>query len=384
VPREDAVAAGYPSGTVNLESFLGVSGEVEARCEALQGAMVAWLAGYRRQRALFDGSIRSVLDLYETHPASPFHSLKPGSRHPYQIYLKKLRAYIGGRAVEAVIGLDVMDWYKVWSNADEAGRPRSVAAGRMAVTVLKSALSFACICGFEECRRLKTVLSDDLTFAVPRPRSMVATADDVVKARDAAHAIGSPSRALAYALQFETVLRQWDVIGQWYPLAEPFPSAVIRGDRKWVGLSWSHIDDDLVLRYRPTKTESTSGADVVIDLKLCPMVLEEMAHVPPEGRSGPVIVSETTGLPYTADQYQHGWTRVRKVAGLPKELWARDLRASGITEARAGTRPAALEDAAKVAGHTTKRTTAQVYDREHLEAARRFSTARIANRTGTS
>lgn len=46
------------------------------------------------------------------------------------------------------------------------------------------------------------------------------TADDVVRLRQAAHAAGRPSSALAYALVFETAIRLWDIIGQWVPVSE--------------------------------------------------------------------------------------------------------------------------------------------------------------------
>ena len=59
-------------------------------------------------------------------------------------------------------------------------------------------------------------------------------------------------------------------------------------------------------------------------------------------------------------------------------IWARDLRASGITEGRAAN--ASIDDAAKVAGHSGKRTTATVYDRAVLEAAGCFADARILGR----
>lgn len=68
----------------------------------------------------------------------------------------------------------------------------------------------------------------------------------------------------------------------------------------------------------------------------------------------------------------------RKAAGISDNVWARDLRASGISEARAG--GVATDDAAKVAGHASTKTTAAVYDRANLEAAERFAEARVAKR----
>lgn len=91
-----------------------------------------------------------------------------------------------------------------------------------------------------------------------------------------------------------------------------------------------------------------------------------------------MVVSEQSGLPYRASIFAQRWTVDRKAAGLPSNLWARDLRASGITEGRASN--VSTDDAAKVAGHSSKRTTAAVYDRAVLEAADRFADARVKRR----
>jgi hypothetical protein len=38
---------------------------------------------------------------------------------------------------------------------------------------------------------------------------------------------------------------------------------------------WSQIDEQRMLRYTPAKTQFTSGAKAVLDLKGYPMVMEE-------------------------------------------------------------------------------------------------------------
>jgi hypothetical protein len=71
------------------------------------------------------------------------------------------------------------------------------------------------------------------------------------------------------------------------------------------------------------------------------------------------------------------WDKVRTITGISKDVWNRDMRAGGVTEARQGAAP--LDDVAKTAGDT-KRTTAKIYDRDRLEASRRVATARTAFR----
>src|SRR5690606_14520245 len=98
-------------------------------------------------------------------------------------------------------------------------------------------------------------------------------------------------------------------------------------------LRWEDIDSDLVLTYTPSKTEDTSGRRTTYFLAKAPMVLDELQHWPVERRRGPLIISEQTGLPWRAKVFSDRWKADRKAAGLPTSLWARDLRASGITEA---------------------------------------------------
>jgi integrase len=68
----------------------------------------------------------------------------------------------------------------------------------------------------------------------------------------------------------------------------------------------------------------------------------------------------------------------RTSASLPANIWARDLRASGISEGRAA--GVSMDDAAKVAGHASTRMTSAVYDRAVLAAAERFAEARSNKR----
>lgn len=197
--------------------------------------------------------------------------------------------------------------------------------------------------------------------------------------RKAAHAIGHPGAALCYAIQFEGTVRQWDIRGQWVDLSDPRPSAVIDGARKWIGITWNHVDQNMVLRFTPAKTEKTTGEEVVIDLRACPMIMEELNHVPDSERAGPIIKNKSTSLPYHEDSFIVTWRKVRKACNLPSDIWNRDLRASGTTEARAAN--ATHDDVKKLMGHSARsETSSKVYDRARLEAQRRIAQARKAHR----
>jgi integrase len=175
-------------------------------------------------------------------------------------------------------------------------------------------------------------------------------------------------------------MRQGDVNGKWVPLPDKRPSLIIDRGKKWFGPNWSQIDEYNILRYAPSKTLHTSGAEVVLDLKALPMVMEELSKVPDEARRGPLIINPRTGLPYRPDYFRKLWGEVRRRSGIRKEVWNRDTRAGGVTEGRQAGAP--TDDLAKTAGHANKRTTARVYDRDRLEAARRVAAARVAYRDG--
>ncbi len=372
-----AIKAGFPTKRVNLSFFGDDEAALVARCHRLTAEMNEWLSGGRNRDVTFNGTIRAVINLWQIDKDSPYRLIEASSRHPYDVYARMIVETVGERRVDAVDGRDLRRWHAEWSAPLEDGRKPRLAAARMAVIVLKNALTFAATCRKPGCTELREILSK-IRFAGPRPRTEAPTAAEIVAARKAAHDIGHSAAALAYALQFEGAMRQWDVVGKWVPLADKKPSLIIDGAKKWVGPMWSQIDEHLILRYTPAKTQFTSGAEVVLDLSQLPMVLEELAKVPPETRRGSLIVNPRTGLPYRPWYFQDIWKKVRKITGIKKEVWNRDTRAGAVTEGRqAG---ALTDDLAKTAGHSDKRTTAKVYDRDRLEAARRVAAARIAYR----
>jgi hypothetical protein len=377
-----AKRAGYPVKWVNLACFADDPRLLLARCQRLQAEMLAFMSGRGGRGApAFDGTIGTLIEIYLTDRDSPYRRLKPSSVHPYDVYAGRLKATIGSRRIDRCDGRDVRRWFEAWSAPVEPSGHPTIAAARFAMMVLKAALSFGIQCRLEGCAGFKAIL-DEMRFASLAPRRQAPTAAEVKRAMEAARGRGQPTAALAYALQFEATLRPWDVIGEWLPLSDPRPSALIAGNRKWIGPTWGHIDSDMILTATPTKTEGRTRARVVIDLKLCPMVISEIATIPLESRSGPLVRDAATGQPFKHAVWQRLWRRVTEATGLPSELWNRDLRAGGITEAEdSDTR---VEDRAKVAGHSNPKTTADVYDRGVLEAHRRVARARLAHRPKTN
>lgn len=361
IAREADRKAGFRPKSVNLSRWADDPIALAERCDTLWAEMLEWRSARPVNPLQFDGTLRSLLLLYQSHPQSTFHQLSPASRRPYDSYLPRLVKEFGERTVDSTSGLDLLTWHADWSNGGV-----NLAASAMCRAVLDAAINFGVMARLKGCAELATALrATKRSLPKPRPRSTVMSSDDIVRLRQAAHAAGRPSSALAYALVFETTLRLWDVIGQW--------QSANRGPDTWHGLRWENIGPDLVLRYTPSKTSAKTGIAVTFPLDRAPMVIEELAHWPV--RKGPVVVREGTGMPYRGNHFGEGWRKDRAAVGLPSTIWARDLRASGITEARAA--GVTTDDTAKVAGHTSTRITSAVYDRAVLEAAQRFADARM-------
>lgn len=211
-----AIMAGFRPKRVNLKHFAGDQAALFARCHRLTAEMKDWMSGGKRD-VLFDGTIRAVINLWQTDPDSP--KIEASSRHPYDIYARMIIETVGARRVDVVDGRDVRRWHGEWSAPMEEGRKPRLAAARMAIIVLKNALTFASTCRKPGCAELRKILGD-VRFAGPPPREEAPSAADVIAARKAAHDLGHGAAALAYALQFEGAMRQWDVVGKWVPLSD--------------------------------------------------------------------------------------------------------------------------------------------------------------------
>lgn len=357
-------------------AFEGDGEALAQRCRRL--AIEQVMATQSGDRVVFDGTFGRLIDNYLKDPESDYHTLKPGSLHPYTVYSKKLKQHIGDLRIEDHDGRDVRRWFKIWAGVDDlrdshAHLPRA----RFMLTIMKKSISFGVECRMRGCAEFQIVLSA-LEFPSSKRRKFAPTAADVEAAARAAHEDGSPLRALLYKLQFETTARQWDLIGQWFPLSDPRPSFILHGQRKWIGPTWSNIDKNMILHIVPTKTEDTTEAEGHYDLKVCPMVMAEISCIQLEQRTGPLIIHEATGKPYIYDSFRDCWRRDFAAAELPAKMWNRDLRAGGSTEgSKAG---ASREDRAKMAGHSVE-VQAKVYDRDLLEAHRRVARARTGFRS---
>jgi hypothetical protein len=338
---------------------------MQSECRRLQSEMLGWSKDRQPRSVSFDGTVASLIRCYQHDEDSPFHGLRFDSRANYCMHMSILERNVGRSHLSAIKGRDLKHWFEKWSVPAKEGGRRRVARAHALITMLRVLTSFGIsILEDNECARLRAVLSEMRFENVP-PRSEVLTAEHAIAIRAKAHEMDLPSVALAQAFMFELMLRQKDVIGDWVAMDEPGVSAVHGYGQKWLyGIDWSEVSTDLILTHRLSKSlrgknavaEKNTGKTKVFDLKLYPMIMEELARLPSIPASGPIIVDEKSGLPYLERNFLNRWRGVADAAEVPRSIQNRDSRAGAITEAVDAT-DGNIEAARHAAGHSKQSTT---------------------------
>jgi hypothetical protein len=360
---------------------------ISLECERLQDQMLRWGRGTGDVPA-FNGRLDSLIKVYQADPDSPYQELRADSRGAYDDRCTLLDREIGDAVLSEKGFRHIKKWHAFFmAPAAPGGRPR-IARAKGAMTMLRLLLGFGAALELPDCARLNGVM-DEMSFPGVPARTVFLTAEMAIAIRRKAHEVGRPSIALAQALQFELMLRQKDVIGEWLRLTEPGLSSIIEGRRKWVGgLDWREIGPDMVLRHRISKTvrgrqavaDPRAGKVETFDLREYPMVMEEFALLGTLAeRAGPLIVSEETRLPYLKRGFGKHWRRIARLAGVPDEIQNRDSRAGGVTEATDASED--FEAIRQHAGHSQPSMTAR-YSRRTVEKKNKVARLRVAHRDG--
>ncbi len=297
---------------------------IQHRAQSLQDEMLIHGRGGLPDVGYLTETIEGLADAYRTDPDSRYHKARYVSRRYYDVLLERIVRDHGSEMLGNVKARQVIRWHEEWKISS------GVSMASALVRMLRSIISFgASILEDGECTRLKGVLSD-LRFEMAKPRTERLTADHAIAIRAEAHKKGLPSIALAQAIQFELMLRQKDVIGEWVPLEEPGPlTDQTHGQFKWIrGIRWEEIDGHLTLRHVTSKR----GKPIEVSLAAAPMVMEELQRLERKA-SGPVIMCELTGRPWKAMNFRFHWRTCADRAGVPRSVRNMDSRAGAISEA---------------------------------------------------
>jgi hypothetical protein len=354
---------------------------IQDRCNSLQAEMLVWGRDGLPQVSEFKGTVKSLIDCYQTDRDSPFRKLRYETRRFYRQLCKRIEADFGETLVADIKARQILHWH---AGIKDEGK---IAMAHALVGMFRTLCSFgSTFLEDDGCAKLSGVLSN-MRFEMPKPRNERLTAEQAVLIRAQAHKAGWHSIAFAQALQFELFLRQKDVIGEWVPISENAPiTDVLDGNNKWLrGIRWEEIDGTLRLTHITSKRQKL----VDPDLKLAPMVMEELALIYGQGftradlpASGPIIINEKNGRPWLANEFRRWWRKIAKDAGVPVTVRNMDSRAGAISESTdAG---ADLEHVRHAATHSDIGMT-QRYSRGSQDKVAGVMEKRVAhrNKTGT-
>jgi hypothetical protein len=275
-------------------------------------------------------TLSDLICLFRDDPYSSFKKLRYKVRAKNGRLLTRIEKDYGARRLQDIDGRTIAGWHRHWRAHGRVAMAHSL-VGQVRKLVSFGSAFAACA----ECQRLARVM-ERMRFEAPSRRAKRLTAEHVLAIRRKAHEWGWHSIAIAQTLQFELLLRQKDVIGEWSLESEASheaPKLVCRGQAWTDGLCWEEIDESGTLRHITTARENK----VEVDLMKASMVMEELKalldrdeHFP---RSGPIVVCESTGRPWKSAEYRRKWRIVANAAGVPGDVKNLDSRA-GITFAR--------------------------------------------------
>ncbi len=343
-------AKDYPDRLVALPKN-ATEAEVEDLCRMYTARLDLWLDHGPEDRWHYDGTVGSLCDCFERHPESPIHEVRRTTARSYRESLKILRATVGKRAIRAVAPLEVKRWFREWRAPKVEGGEERPKRAHDAVAALRMILRFGVSMKKTECRDLVDGLAK-MQFEKSGARESVMTVDHARAFIKTALARGDERglyMAIGLATQFETMLRQGDVIGEW--------SRDEKTRREvWIGsYRWENIQDG-ILRVRTSKSNSTKL--VVHDLKRLDLLWPLIQRVPQSERHGAVI--KDRGEPVRETSYRKWFREIARAAEIPGDVWSMDARSGGITEAlEAG---AKMSDVSRTATHSNPQMTMR-YDR---------------------
>jgi hypothetical protein len=407
-PRSDLMERGYQGKTIRLwpsdttpprqsEPTRAEWEVISAWCVRYHAEQLLWARGGVEDdpKLLFDGTIASLIEIYQTHRRSPFQKLRYEAHRTYTLRLQALKIAIGKVRVKNITFEKVTDWQEEFTLDPDSGKLMKARAAAL-IGMVQRFVTFGALllpksAGCHDvCDIFEKMGKAHLMDGGSRKRKEYMSAAQCRRLRAKAHEMGRHSIALEQAFSFELGLRQKDVIGEWVPIQWPGVSDVHWGPRKWLmGLRWEQIDVNLILTHRLSKSvrgrnnviDPEEGKTAVWDLRTCPMIMDELRRLVGKAEferadlpaRGPLIICELIGRPWTAPAFRYQWRTTATAAGIPANIQNRDSRPGAATEAKLAGAP--RDDIQRQLGHSDGKST-EIYLREELEEQRKLAKLR--------
>jgi hypothetical protein len=328
----------FPDKTIRLPAN-ATEDELADLCRLYTVRLLKWIAdcGKGTPAPRYDGTVHALSQLFQRHPESSFHSIKQNTRDSYVDSLKIIEHDVGARVVRNLTIIDVKRWYRNWRQPAAKGKPERIKRAHDAVAVFRMILRWGFACGHEECGKLDDKLATirfEKSGAREQEMTFAQAAAFVRKALEMGKAGVIPwdrarSMAIGVAAQFDLLLRQKDIIGEWTP-AQPGAAGAIYDDggEMWTGrFRWDNLPG-WRLRLKTSKTRSA----IEFDLQNYSLLFPLLESVPLHERIGAIVNGEH-GLPVRERSYRKWFRQIARAAGIPDDVWSMDSRAGGATEA---------------------------------------------------
>lgn len=370
---------GYPDPCIPLppdasdDELAKLCQDHTARLRAHIAQVEADTAEPLQTRTRYDGSVKAACRIYQEHPLSRFHHVKHNTKQSYLKYLKLLELEVGKRLIKNVTVLDVQNWYDQWRkgailidrDGNETVGPERIDRAHDGVSMFRTVIYFMAALRHADCKVLAGEIkhikferggarSEELTYAQASAfiKTALSFGQKGLLPGDRAFYL-----ALGVAAQFELMLRQMDIIGEWAPtkslrkLPQGMATLVVDEDT-WSGFfTWENVPG---WRWRMKTSKSKYRAAADFDLSRYDLLFPLLEAVDPSQRTGSIIKGEH-GLPVRYRTFSKDFRKVARAAGIPDTVWSMDARAGGATEAEeAGAAIEAIQDALT---HSKKHTT---------------------------
>lgn len=227
----------------------------------------------------------------------------------------------------------------------------------------------------DDCIRIKVIRNEMRIKGGPR-REVFITREQIKAIIAESDARNWDNLSLAVSIRFELMLRGVDVYGQWVPW-EGEEGGIRHNNTIWKdGMTWGMVDADcMAITKQISKTRDSMPEPYVFDLSHLPDIRARLERIPRENRTGPLIVDDK-GLPTKHGLLSSRFKKIVRDLKFDDKLRIGDIRASGITEAKAMVDPKTLQHAAQ---HQNQSTTDR-YARDRSGSANEVIELRAKNR----
>jgi hypothetical protein len=173
--------------------------------------------------ATYNGTVASACNIYRNHTFSRFNKVKHNTRASYERDLRLIEYTVGRRLIRNLTVLDVQHWYDEWRKPEVEGEPERIDRAHNGVCMVRTVIYFLAALRVRDCKLLAGELErvkfekggareEELTYG--QCAAFIKTALEfgnkgIMPADRCLHL------AIGTAAQFELMLRQMDIIGEW-------------------------------------------------------------------------------------------------------------------------------------------------------------------------